>query len=115
MALERYDDRVFCPIWNATNKKIEEKDFYDERCYGGLSHITQLKKVVSYWCEQCECAFRRSDVQETALLRDPNCPICGTQLVPFDLDNIAPEWEMDIAQDEEGNWVPKDDLPSWDG
>ena len=32
------------------------------------------------------------------------------QLVEFELDNIAPEWNMDIAQDAEGNWVPKDNL-----
>ena len=34
----------------------------------------------------------------------------GKQLVEFELDNIAPEWNMDIAQDAEGNWVPKDNL-----
>ena len=34
----------------------------------------------------------------------------GKQLVEFELDNIAPEWDMDIAQDAEGNWVPKDNL-----
>lgn len=68
-----------------------------------------IKKLVSYWCEWCECAFQRKDVPNT-FPHDPSCPVCGKQLVEFELDNIAPEWNMDIAQDAEDNWVPKDDL-----
>ena len=110
MSLELYDDRVFFSIWNAEAQKIEEKELYDDSSYGGLSHKTQLKRLVSYWCEQCECAFQKKDVPDNVFPRDPNCPICGESLVPFDLDNIAPDWEMDIVQDEEGNWIPRDDL-----
>ncbi len=109
MGLELYDDRVFFSIWNAEAQKIEEKELYDERCEGGPSHKTQINRLVSYWCEWCECAFQKKDVPNT-FPHDPNCPVCGKQLVEFDLDNIAPEWDMDIAQDAEGNWVPKDDL-----
>ena len=67
------------------------------------------KKLASYLCEWCECAFQRKDVPNT-FPHDPSCPVCGKQLVEFELDNIAPEWNMDIAQDAEGNWVPKDNL-----
>lgn len=110
MGLELYDDRVFFSIWNAEAQKIEEKELYDDSSYGGLSHKTQLKRLVSYWCERCECAFQKKDVPDNVFPRDPSCPICGEPLVQFDLDNVAPDWEMDIVQDEEGNWVPRDDL-----
>ena len=109
MSLELYDDQLSFSIWNADARKIEEEVLYDERREGGLSHKVQIKRLVSYWCEWCECAFQRKDVPDT-FPYDPNCPICGKALVPFDLDNLAPVWEMDIDQDEEGNWKPRDDL-----
>lgn len=96
MSLELYDDEVVFSLWDAQTKAIKDNVvLYDKRDHGGPSHKTQLKRMVSHWCPFCECAFREADVP----FEDPpihaKCPVCGTELEEFDLDNLAPDWEDD--------------------
>ena len=92
MSLELYNDRVIFSIWNARTRVIEDDfEIDDERDFGGVSHRTQLKRMVSHWCQDCECAFRKEDVPATGFLDRPICPVCGNELAYFDLEEILPD------------------------
>lgn len=96
MSFSLYNDRVVFPIWDAQRQQIEEDfELYDERDFGGMSHTTQLKQLVSHWCPNCECAFRKIDIPSTISPNRPKCPACGTALDEFDLDEVAPDWTDD--------------------
>lgn len=106
MSLELYNDRVIYDAYDSGTGKIESGcELDDEREFGGESHVKQLLEEVSHWCTNCECAFRKADVTDDK----PKCPVCGVALEDFDLENIVPDLDLDVVQDEEGNWVPVGD------
>ena len=96
MALELYNDRVIFSIWNSDTRQIDEYfELDDNRDLGGVSHVTQLKRLVSHWCHSCECAFRKEDVPPCSFPGAPLCPVCGYGLVDFDLEDIV----QDVSDD----------------
>lgn len=103
MPLDMYDDRVIFDIYDSETGEIEhEFELDDDRGIRprGKSHYAKLRTLVSHWCPDCECAFRKTDINGP----NPKCPICGTSLDKFDLEVIVPDYGLDIEQDDEGNW-----------
>jgi len=90
MAINVYDDRVILSLYDAETGEIDHEFEIDE-FPGGASRFTILKRLVSYWCVNCECAFRKKDVQED----NPVCPVCGEKLDEFDLANIIPDLDYE--------------------
>jgi len=86
MAINVYDDRVILSLYDAETGEIDPEFEIDE-FREGASRFTQLKRLVSHWCINCECAFRKKDVQKD----EPVCPVCGEVLDEFDLSEIVPD------------------------
>lgn len=92
MSLELYNDRVIFSVWNAQTREIEHGfTLYDDRDRGRTSHVAQLHRMISHWCPDCECAFRKADVPHGLSAEPPKCPVCGSGLDEFDRETIAPE------------------------